>query len=57
MRGKARILVTLMVGQQHHSYVWVLSQQNAAPYENCWMTDAVIPLHRPDSKTEADNTI
>ena len=53
VQGNARVLVTLMDDRQLHSYVWVLSKQDAAPYENCWMTDAVIPL----PETDTDSTI
>jgi len=42
--GKARVLVTLVNGRKLMSFVWVLSKQDEAPYEGCWMTDGVFPL-------------
>ena len=42
--GKARVLVTVVAGKKLSLFVWVLSKQTDAPYENCWMTDAVFPV-------------
>ena len=44
VQGKARVVVTLIVNKQLSSFVWVLSKQDAAPYQECWMTEAVIPI-------------
>ena len=32
-------------------YMFSLSQQDEAPYEDCWMTDSVIPIHIPSDTT------
>jgi len=42
--GRARVLVTLVKEQELHSFVWVLSRQEKAPFERCWMTDGVFPV-------------
>lgn len=34
-----------------HSYMVSLSLQKYPPYDNCWMIDAVIPLHLPSKNT------
>lgn len=43
-----RVLVTLMDGEQLWTYAWILSKQEAAPYADCWMTDAVFALDAPE---------
>ena len=32
-------------------YMFSLSQQHDPPYEDCWMTDSVIPIHIPPDTT------
>lgn len=57
VKGNARVLVTLINTQQFSSFVWVLSKQTAPPYEGCWMTDAVFPLHHGIAQVSNDTEI
>lgn len=43
----ARILVSVVADRQLRSYIWLLSQQDEPPYENCWMTDSVFAVESP----------
>ena len=47
--SEARVPV-LIVNQNGDKagYLFFLSRQSAEPYENCWMTDRVIPVTLPD---------
>ena len=47
-----RVFVSLVSGEQFHSFVWVLSRQTDEHYRDCWMTDAVFPLPPPPKLTE-----
>ena len=42
--GAARILVTVITKGQLHSYIWVLRKQDAAPFQDCWMTEGVFAV-------------
>lgn len=33
-------------------YLFLLSRQTEAPYEDCWMTDGVVPMDQPAPETE-----
>lgn len=39
----ARVLVSCLAGKELRSFVWVLSKQQLAPHEGCWMTEGVFP--------------
>lgn len=44
IEGKARVLVTSVKSRKLTSFVWVLTKQDEAPFEGCWMTDGVFPM-------------
>lgn len=42
--GTAKLIVTI-IDEQHaiHAFAFFLSKQDAAPFKDCWMTNAVLP--------------
>ena len=46
---EAAIGVTLrLAGNSQHRYIFVLSRNDGAPCDGCWLTDGVIPVERAD---------
>ena len=45
IRGRVALQVVTLFDVDHvgHTFMFQLSRQTAAPYTDCWMTDAVIP--------------
>ncbi|MCA9189163.1 MAG: hypothetical protein R3E01_31260 [Pirellulaceae bacterium] len=55
--GRARVLVTLVKDRQFHFFVWVLSKQTLAPFEDCWMTDGVFPVRSYNDQDGSNRTL
>ena len=55
IQGEQARVPVLIAGQDGNKagYLFFLSRQSDAPYENCWMTDRVIRVTLPDG----DNTV
>jgi hypothetical protein len=53
----ARVLVTVIDEQDRiHAFTFVLTRQQEAPFQDCWMTEAVLPslpLSTPETQTAA----
>ncbi len=48
--AKVPVIVTSQSGRRA-AYLFTLSKQQSAPFENCWMTDSVVRVQIPGTTT------
>ena len=55
-KAKVAVKVLAPTGRQV-TYVFVLSKQSEGEFDNCWMTDAVMPLDEGGDSSDQGMTI
>ena len=55
-RARVAVKILTATGRQV-TYVFVLSRQNEGEFNNCWMTDAVLPVDEGEDSSDQDLTI
>ncbi len=55
-RARVAVKILAATGRQV-TYVFVLSRQNEGEFNNCWMTDAVLPVDEGEDSSDQDLTI
>ncbi len=52
VQGTSRILVTVAKDEKIYVFVWLLEKQTDAPFDGCWMTEAVLAVEPPRNRLQ-----